>query len=318
MTWIVSFLENPKSFRLFKISGKSRLIQKQQPITRHNPGCQGCCHPPRCARLPRCPNCDQVLKDHDGLAGPNCKNTLNCANCHGIWGANVGRETRQLYKDTTTGVRATSRHSVRTGALDRRRHQNTKPSGVRMLLARGLPVQIRKMAGQRPRVLTYTRKGALRVRQHRTDTSRQMPWISVNDYKILNVSIEPETDEMINYVISLVNPGTIIGGDFNVHHHTFEPGGRNLHRGEELANWSIATGMAYIGQFGVATHDAGHVLDLAFQTLPYGGATRLRSGSDHETLATIILFRPHSTSVCTTSSWHHTSLSSSRSSHSTN
>ncbi|KAL1978328.1 hypothetical protein VTN31DRAFT_1187 [Thermomyces dupontii] len=82
-TWIVSFLEKPESFRLFNTSQRARQITKQPPIRRHDPGCQGYCHPPKCDRLPRCSHCGQTTTDHPGPTGPNCQNPPGCADCYG-------------------------------------------------------------------------------------------------------------------------------------------------------------------------------------------------------------------------------------------
>ena len=146
---------------------------------------------------------------------------------------------------------------------------------------------------ERPRVLTYTRKTTdLRVCQHRTAPSRDILWISVNSIKILNIYREPGTDEVIDYFTSLTpHPGSIIGGDFNVHHHTFEPGVDNRYRGEEIADWAATAGVAFIGDPGVATHDAGHVLDLTFSNIPFARTVvraDLDNGSDHHPLITTV------------------------------
>lgn len=82
-TWIVSFLERPPSFRLFNTSQRARQVTKQPPIRRHDPGCQGYCHPPKCDRRPRCSHCGQITADHPGPTGPNCRNPPGCANCYG-------------------------------------------------------------------------------------------------------------------------------------------------------------------------------------------------------------------------------------------
>jgi len=130
------------------------------------------------------------------------------------------------------------------------------------------------------------------VCRHRTIPSRDILWISVNDIKILNVYRAPGTDEVVDYVISLApHPGTIIGGDFNAYHHTFEPGVDNRYRGEEIAEWAATTGAAFIGEPGVATHAAGHVLDLTFSNIPFTRTVvraDLDNGSDHLPLITTI------------------------------
>lgn len=82
-TWIVSFLKPVHPFSLFNSSDRARLIDKKQPITRHDPGCQGYCHPARCTRAQRCAHCGTRTDSHDGPGGPNCTHAPRCANCHG-------------------------------------------------------------------------------------------------------------------------------------------------------------------------------------------------------------------------------------------
>ena len=48
-TWIVSYKEPVRSFRLFGSSQFSKEIYKHPTIQRHNPGCQGYCNAARCA-----------------------------------------------------------------------------------------------------------------------------------------------------------------------------------------------------------------------------------------------------------------------------
>ncbi|KAG0155490.1 hypothetical protein PDIDSM_1067 [Penicillium digitatum] len=49
----------------------------------------------------------------------------------------------------------------------------------------------------------------------------------------------------------------------------FEPGVANANRGGEIAQWSSDSGLDFIGEPGVPTHQAGHVLDLTFSNIPY-------------------------------------------------
>lgn len=86
-------------------------------------------------------------------------------------------------------------------------------------------------------------------------------------------------------------PNCLIGGDFNVRHPTFEPGAISAHRGAELERWAGTNNLDYIGTPGLATHRAGHVLDLTFSNIAFA-ATRIRydmnCGSNHETQVTVI------------------------------
>lgn len=146
---------------------------------------------------------------------------------------------------------------------------------------------------ERPRVLTYVRKGAgLRTEQREPIKSRDMLWLDVNGYSILNVYREPTTSEIIDYVANLVPTAKcLIGGDFNCVHDMFEPGSATLNRGKELADWSTHSGMDFIGSPGEPTHDAGHVLDLTFSNIPFARTLiqeEMRSGSDHQTQITVL------------------------------
>ena len=146
---------------------------------------------------------------------------------------------------------------------------------------------------ERPRVMTYVRKGAgLRVQQRRPIADRDLLWTDVNGFAILNVYRAPLTIKVIDYVTNLEPPERCLaGGDFNVHHDMFEPGVEPKHQGSLLAQWATNSGMDYIGQAGIPTQRHGHVLDLQFSNVPFAHSairTDLHSGSDHETLVTNI------------------------------
>ena len=83
MTWIVSYREPVRAFRLFGTSDYSKEIRKNPPIQRHEDGCQGYCNPSRCTRAARCGNCGDRKEGHDGPIGAACPNGTKCANCHG-------------------------------------------------------------------------------------------------------------------------------------------------------------------------------------------------------------------------------------------
>ena len=77
----------------------------------------------------------------------------------------------------------------------------------------------------RPRVLTYVRRSPdLTVQQRRSVHSRDLLWLDINGYSILNVYRQPGSDLVIDYVTRLVPPPRcIVGGDFNAYHDFFEP-----------------------------------------------------------------------------------------------
>lgn len=145
----------------------------------------------------------------------------------------------------------------------------------------------------RPRVLTYVRKGGnLQVQQRRPVDSRDLLWIDVNGITLLNCYRQPSTDEVVDYLTSLIPPERFVaGGDLNAHDSYWEPGVESSGRGRELVTWSLTSGATYIGEIGEATHNQGHVLDLTFSNIPFASTERrrrLRTSSDHETLVTTI------------------------------
>jgi hypothetical protein len=78
----------------------------------------------------------------------------------------------------------------------------------------------------RPRVLTYIRKSLdLRIQQRHSVYLRDLLWLDVNGYLILNVYRQPGTNLVIDYVTKLVSLlRCIVRGDFNVYHDFFKPG----------------------------------------------------------------------------------------------
>lgn len=82
-TWIISYKEPVRSFRLFGTSQFSKEIHKHPTIQRHNPGCQGYCNAARCTQIARCVHCSDRTDRHQGQYGDNCPHKALCANCHG-------------------------------------------------------------------------------------------------------------------------------------------------------------------------------------------------------------------------------------------
>lgn len=82
-TWIVSYKEPVRAFRLFGTSQFSKEINKHPAIQRHNPGCQGYCNAARCTRIARCVHCGNRTDRHQGQYGEECSHKASCANCCG-------------------------------------------------------------------------------------------------------------------------------------------------------------------------------------------------------------------------------------------
>ncbi|TGO06774.1 hypothetical protein BTUL_0567g00010 [Botrytis tulipae] len=104
---------------------------------------------------------------------------------------------------------------------------------------------------QGPRVMTYIRKSAnLKVEQMSRLGNRDLLWIRVNGYSILNVYRAPCTLDIINYITHLVpNERTVVGGDFNAKHDLWEPGVITANQGAQLATWADEQGMEFIGHY---------------------------------------------------------------------
>ena len=146
---------------------------------------------------------------------------------------------------------------------------------------------------ERPRVLIYTRKGAgLQVEPRLTMEDRDMMWVDVNGYAILNVYRDRFSTKVLEYVTGLdPPPRCIVGGDFNARHDTFEPGSKTMRGGADIARWATQSGMEFIGTPGASTHKDGHVLDLTFSNIPFARTRvqdHMNSGSDHYTQLTVV------------------------------
>ena len=117
--------------------------------------------------------------------------------------------------------------------------------------------------------MTYVRKSPdLRVQQRRLVHSRDLLWLDVNGYSILNIYRQLGSDLVIDYVTRLVPlPRCIIGGDFNAYHDFFEPRVNTFARGGELVEWSTKTIIDFIGEVRTPTQRCGHVLDLTFSNV---------------------------------------------------
>jgi len=79
-TWVISFLEPVRQFRLFNASAPSFLSTRKRKLERHTDGCQGYCTGRRCYKMSRCGNCAQLMLSH---APGICEKPSQCVNCHG-------------------------------------------------------------------------------------------------------------------------------------------------------------------------------------------------------------------------------------------
>jgi len=145
----------------------------------------------------------------------------------------------------------------------------------------------------RPRVLTYIRKvPGLKADIIHPRLSRDLLWVEVNGYSILNFYRQPLDNTTLHYLVSLTPPpNCLIGGDLNARHELFEPGSITAHGGSEVARWASQSDIPFIGEPGEPTHRAGHVIDVSFSNIPFARTSvqaALHSGSDHNTLVTVL------------------------------
>lgn len=138
----------------------------------------------------------------------------------------------------------------------------------------------------RPRVMTYVRKKSrLGITLRRPVVSRDLLWLEINGYSILNYYRAPGDATVVDFLTELDPPPNCLAmGDANAKHPDWEPGVISRDGGGRLAEWATRTGMSFIGEPGVPTHVSGHVIDLPFSNIPFLEARRdtaTISGSDH-------------------------------------
>lgn len=155
------------------------------------------------------------------------------------------------------------------------------------------PVDTWDSLADRPRVMTYVRRKPDLRANPLQQVSRDILWVEVNGYHLLNFYRQPDSREVLDYLCRLDPPARCIaGGDANAHDPTWDPSLLHpAHGGRRLAEWSKDAGMDFTGEIGNPTHELGSVLDLVFSNVPFV-KTRvdhaLRTGSDHATLITMV------------------------------
>ena len=158
----------------------------------------------------------------------------------------------------------------------------------------------------RPRVVTYTRKGAgIQASQLRPTTSHDLLFLQLQSTNgstltIINVYNAPigSQDEnqavktLFNLPLSAFN-STFLAGDLNLHHPRWDPLCPTIsNTAESFTNWLDTHSFNLLSPIGEATHNRGNVLDLAFLSGPYTADTtiaqHLDSTSDHRSLLTTL------------------------------
>lgn len=155
----------------------------------------------------------------------------------------------------------------------------------------------------RPRVMTYTRKGRGLSPFQPSTHSRDLIRVCIHRRgrrvidccNIYNAPIGSRNPgEGLQKLLALAERPDILAGDFNLHHSAWNPISRSdAPDGETLLSWTTAKGLFLINPPGVSTHDAGAVLDLCFTRLGPNSCCTVRQdldcGADHRTIFSRIL-----------------------------
>ena len=147
-----------------------------------------------------------------------------------------------------------------------------------------------------PRVITYVRKSSrLKTRQKRPWRSRDLLWLEVDHFTIINVYKPPHEplSEATRLLLGLRPPlNCVVAGDFNAWYNAWDPEvPQTRNAGLEIHDWAVANGLSCIGEIGVPTHAAGRTIDLSFSNIPFALAKvdeKIQTGADHKTLRILI------------------------------
>ena len=147
-----------------------------------------------------------------------------------------------------------------------------------------------------PRVLTYTRKGhGLLVEALQVEATRDMHWVLVNGFTFVNAYRGGDELDVLQTLGRWDPPeNTMLAGDFNAHHPSWQPGKRPNTAGNQLYEWTTDHQLMLTSEPGIATHELGNTLDLVFSNIPFLDtrvARHLHTTSDHDTLITVVPIR---------------------------
>ncbi|KAI1676064.1 hypothetical protein KJE20_14350 [Pyrenophora tritici-repentis] len=177
MTWIISFAERVRPFRIFGTSEWAKEIKKNPPVTIHNPGCQGYCNTSRCTRAARCDNCGQLAAGHNGPIGAGCAQRARCANCHGPHPATDKNCPAKPYYYQGKLMRLTSKQLQSVRRAGNRAYQRTEQSQDKgdtaaepIVIAEEQPSQDGQPALQQPPLRATQSRQAKRAQQEETLT----------------------------------------------------------------------------------------------------------------------------------------------------
>ncbi|RBQ99711.1 hypothetical protein VDGD_20064 [Verticillium dahliae] len=121
--------------------------------------------------------------------------------------------------------------------------------------------------------------------------------VRVLGVNIVNIYRDYQLPTIINTITSWIPPpNTVITGDFNAHHVSWQPGIRSNQSATDIVAWINRHELMVLNRPGMPTHELGNVLDLAITNIPFAKtqiADPCYTGSDHYTLVTTIPLGPH-------------------------
>ncbi|RXG41045.1 hypothetical protein VDGE_20064 [Verticillium dahliae] len=151
----------------------------------------------------------------------------------------------------------------------------------------------------RPRVLIYVRTGLPPAASFTISDQpcRDTIGVRVLGVNIVNIYRDYQLPTIINTITSWIPPpNTVITGDFNAHHVSWQPGIRSNQSATDIVAWINRHELMVLNRPGMPTHELGNVLDLAITNIPFAKtqiADHCYTGSDHYTLVTTIPLGPH-------------------------
>ncbi|KJZ70714.1 hypothetical protein HIM_09898 [Hirsutella minnesotensis 3608] len=136
----------------------------------------------------------------------------------------------------------------------------------------------------RPRLMTYVRRdNNLHIEQRNPIPSRDLLLLEVNDMTVINFYWNGP-DALEAFFTLQIPQKTLVVGDFNARHHSWQPGADNYQQGADISDWASRNSLRLINEPGEPTHEAENTIDLAFCTVAGSEVTveeHLYTGFDH-------------------------------------
>ncbi len=142
----------------------------------------------------------------------------------------------------------------------------------------------------RPRVMTYIRRDTPAQQLRPQTPHRDLLWVEASGITIVNAYRQPRTPFLIQHLCTWTpSPNSIVAGDFNAAHPSWQVGRPNDNFGNDLAHWASEHNLSLASEPDIPTHEGGNTLDLVFtniSTAETACCPHLDVGSDHDVLLT--------------------------------